>query len=171
VRVSYPAAALSLAAHAHVLKPPEAFAWLHSDTTLTIAIVGCVAEFIAQKCSWFDTPLHYMHKLLAPVVGAATAFAADPSAGPSGMFLAVLGGGNAFVVHRLRTTARVTGSAFFLGGVHALASFAEDAVVLIAATAVFINPQKTAWVVLLVAIACWLLTYRPVPRHRRRARA
>lgn len=171
LRVSYPAAALLLAVHNRVLKPPENLMWLHSDTILIIVLVACVAEFIAHKLSWLQTPLHYIHKVLSPLVGGATAFAVDPTQGVGGFLIAALGAGNAFAVHSLRATARATGSAFFLGAVNPIASLVEDGVVLTAATAAFFTAQTTAWIILLVTLGCRHLTYRSVPRYSRRRRA
>lgn len=170
LRVSYPAAALLLAVHNRVLKPPENLMWLHSDTILTLVLVACIAEMIAHKLSWLETPLHYIHKVLSPVVGGATAYAADPSQDVAGCLIAALGAGNAFAVHSLRATARATGTAFFLGAVNPVASFVEDGLVLIAATTAFYTAQTTAWIILIITIGCRHLTYRSVPRHSRRRR-
>jgi len=171
LRVSYPVAALSLASHEHLLRLPQSFAWLGSDTALTIVVIACVVELIALKLSWFETPIHYVHKFLSPVVGGAAVFAVDPSQGFTGFALALLGGGNAFAVHRLRSTARATGSAFFLGAVNPFASVLEDALVLCALATAFSSTRTTAWIVFGVTAGCWLLTYRPVPRRGRRRRA
>lgn len=171
LRVSYPVGALSLASHAHMVRLPQSFAWLSSDTALTIAVIACVVELIVHKFSWLETPIHYVHKILSPLVGGAAAFAVDPSHGFEGVAVALLGGGNAFAVHGLRTTARATGSAFFLGAVNPFASFVEDGLVLWAAGAAFFSARSTAWIVFAVTAGCWLLTYRPVPRHGRRRRA
>jgi Domain of unknown function (DUF4126) len=171
VRVSYPAAALVLAVHSRILRPPEYLTWLHSDTILLLAMAACVVEFIAHKLYWLETPLHYIHKILSPIVGGAAAFAVDPSQGVAGFLIAALGAGTAFAVHSMRATARATGTAFFLGAVNPLASFVEDGLVLSAATAAFFTAQTTAWIILMVTIGCRLLTYRSVPRHSRRRRA
>jgi Domain of unknown function (DUF4126) len=171
VRVSYPAAALALAVHSRILKPPQTMTWLHSDTILLIAIVVCIVEFIAHKLDWLETSLHYIHKILSPVVGGAAAYAVDPSQGVTGFLIAALGAGTAFAVHTLRATARATGTAFILGSVNPFASVVEDGLVVSAATTAFFSAQTTAWVVLIVTIGCWLLTYRSVPRHSRRRRA
>jgi hypothetical protein len=170
LRVSYPATALLLAVHSRILKPPENLSWLHSDTILILSIVVCIAEFISHKLPWLQTPLHYIHKVLSPVVGGAAAFVVDPSQGAAGFLIAALGAGNAFAVHSLRATARATGSAFFLGAVNPLASVVEDGLVLSGATTAFYSVQTTAWSILIVTIGCWLLTYRSVPRHSRRRR-
>jgi Domain of unknown function (DUF4126) len=168
LRVSYPLAALCLAAHAHMLHVPSNLRVLNSDSALWMTLVASVVECIAHKIPAVDGVVHVAHRLLAPLVGAVTVAAVTSSHGSTTFFPALLGAGNAFMVHTLRATARATGSVFLLGSVHPLASFAEDGFVCIALNAAFSATQAVAVVAFLLMILCWLLTYRSVPRRRRR---
>jgi hypothetical protein len=168
IRWSYPILALSGAAHLHLFAPPSTFTWLASDSVLLIALIAALVELFAHKIGWLDGAVHIVHKVLAPLVGVGAALAVDPTHGPASLLVGALGGANAFAIHGLRATARMTGNAFFLGAVTPGASFLEDGAVLSGLLAAFSAPRNTAVIAALILLFFAFRTYRLVPRRGRR---
>jgi hypothetical protein len=171
LRVSYPLAALSIAAHTQIIHPPAGLSWLHADAVLCISIIACIVELVAHKLFRFDRGVHILHRVLSPLVGGTAALAVCSPHDSLPFLTLLLGGGNAFAVHSLRATARLTGSTFILGAAHPLMSFVEDGAVFTGMSTAFSSAPATAGIVFLVIACWWLFTYRPVPRRRRRMRA
>jgi Domain of unknown function (DUF4126) len=80
---------------------------LGNPWVISVAGVGAIAEFFADKIVWLDSMWDGLHTLLRPLGGALLALAVVDSGDPAWQVIAfLLGGGAAFASHATKATAR-----------------------------------------------------------------
>lgn len=182
LRSSLTVLALSIAVHVHVIAAPASLTWLGSDITLGIATIFALADTFADKIPLVDNALHFIHMILAPLVGGVAVFtvAHDPaSAGalaPLGApaapvaGYAIAGGALALAVNALRGTIRAASSTFSLGMLNPVVSVGEDVSALVVLAVAFIAPYAAAialFALTVAAVIAAVVVVRAVSRRRR----
>jgi hypothetical protein len=140
LRASLTILAVAIAVHLHAFTPPNALAWLASDTTLYVVGALVVADFFADKIPVVDHVLHLVHAGLAPAAGGIAAASLDGSGGGDAVVFALLGAGNALGIHALRSTTRVGATAVSFGILNPILSIVEDGLAVVALALAFIAP-------------------------------
>ncbi|WP_298306979.1 DUF4126 domain-containing protein [uncultured Erythrobacter sp.] len=102
--------ATGLAMRLEALPVPEHLASLgvlENPWVMSIAAIGALAEFFADKVMWLDSAWDTIHTLVRPVGGALLALAiVDPSDPATQVIAFLLGGGASFLAHGGKASAR-----------------------------------------------------------------
>jgi hypothetical protein len=157
---------VSIAVKIGLLHPNPSLAWVASGWVMALAGAATLLELFADKVPVVDHALHAVHFALAPVVGAVTAmsgYQGDPSLA---VIPAVLGGGNALLVHTARAGVRAATTASTFGLGNTLVSFIEDGIAALFILIAIVAPVLTA--LLLVVVTIWAVR---LIRRLRAARA
>ncbi|MCG2841327.1 DUF4126 domain-containing protein [Sandaracinobacter sp. RS1-74] len=99
-----------LAMHFDLIPLPEhlqSLDVLGSPWIIGAALLGAVAEFLADKIAWVDSAWDGVHTIIRPLGGALLALAIiDPSQPVWQIVTLLLGGGSAFLTHGAKASAR-----------------------------------------------------------------
>ena len=102
--------ATGIAMHFGWLPLPEHLAALQvlaNPWVLGVALVGTLAEFLADKVAWVDSIWDTVHSIIRPLGGALLALALVDSSDPAWQVIAfLLGGGGALLSHGAKATTR-----------------------------------------------------------------
>lgn len=80
---------------------------LANPWVLGVALVGTIAEFLADKVAWIDSAWDAVHSVIRPLGGALLALALVDSSDPAWQVIAfLLGGGGALLSHGAKATTR-----------------------------------------------------------------
>jgi hypothetical protein len=146
---------VSIAVHFGYIHPNSAMAWVGAPWVIGLAGAVTLVDFLGDKIPGVDHALHAVHTVLAPVMGAIaamTSYNGDPSLAA---IPAVLGAGNALLVHAARSSARVATTGATAGMGNTAVSFAEDGVAGIYLVVAFVAPVLAA--VVLVLFTVWAI--------------
>lgn len=162
--------AVSIAVHTGHLHPMPALAWVGSAWVMVLAAGFALLDFLGDKIPGIDHVMHAGHTVLAPLIGALAAVSgqqADPSAG---ILIALLGAGNALLVHGARSSARVATTGMTLGTGNTFVSLIEDGLAAVLIVVAFVAPVVAAVLLVLltaqiVRLMRWLA--RRVPSRAR----
>ncbi len=149
--------ATGLAMHFGYVDLPKNLAMLDvfaNPWVISVAGVGAVAEFFADKIAWLDSIWDGLHTLIRPVGGALLALAVVDQADPAWQVIAfLLGGGAALASHATKATARAAVNTSPEPVSNVLLSTTEDVVTggLLALT--FANPVIAAVIAVVLLVA------------------
>ena len=148
---------------------------LASWWVIGIAAVGFVAEFFVDKLAWVDSVWDGIHTFIRPVGGALIALAVVDAGNPAWQIVALLiGGGGALLSHAAKTGTRAVVNASPEPFSNIAVSATEDVATaggLWLALAHPLTAAIVAAVLLIVAVALLVMSWRMLRRIRRWSRA
>ena len=151
-------AALGLAAAAGAIQLPPDLQVLSHPAVIVVALVLYVVEFFADKTPYVDSTWDAVHTFIRVPAGAILAARTLGPVSSSLELIAVLaGGGVAFASHATKSSARLVINASPEPVSNWIASFAEDAAVLIGIWMIFNHPlAMLVFVLLFVVAVAWM---------------
>ena len=145
---------------------------LANPWVLSIAAVGAVMEFLADKVMWLDSIWDAVHSLIRPIGGALLALAIIDPSDPTWQVIAfLLGGGAAFAAHAGKASARAAINTSPEPVSNVVASTAEDVATVGLLALAFANPviaAVIAAVLLVLSIVLIVVVGRTVRRVLKR---
>jgi hypothetical protein len=156
---------VSVAAHMGWLHPNASMAWVGSSWVMWIAIALTLIDFAADKIPGVDHAVHAVHTLLAPIIGAVTALTGYHGDASLAVLPAMLGGGNALLVHTARAGTRVATTSATFGTGNTFVSLAEDFIAVLFILVAFVAPVLTALVLVLFTVWAVRLARRIATRR------
>jgi hypothetical protein len=151
--------ALSIAVHTGHLHPGPALAWVGSGWVMGLAALASLIDFAADKIPGVDHAMHAVHTVLAPIIGALAALGGQQGADQSAAtVIALLGAGNALLVHGARSSARVASTVTTAGMGSPVLSFFEGGLATVLIVLAFVAPVAAVLLLVLVTvlIARWV---------------
>ncbi|HEY5425270.1 MAG TPA: DUF4126 domain-containing protein [Candidatus Tumulicola sp.] len=154
VRAMLSLTAVAVAAHFHLVHPPDAFAWLGSTAAMWTLGAFAVVEMLADKVPLLDHVLHVAQIALKPAAGAILVGGAVHAQSHEALVtLMILGGLNALGVHAAVAAVRGASTVTTGGVANPVVSTAEDAGSIGALILTFIAPFVAAAIALAFAVA------------------
>lgn len=167
VRALLALAAVSVAAHFHVIAPPGAFAWLAAPAAMWILGGLAVVEILADKVPLLDNALHVAQVAVKPAAAAILVGGTlHPPSHQALVTLMVLGGLNALGVHAAVAAVRGASTVTTGGVANPVVSAAEDAGSIGSLIVAFIAPLVAAALAICFTIALIVLARTAFVRAR-----
>lgn len=137
---------------------------LGNPWVIGVALIGTVAEFLADKIAWVDTAWDGVHTLIRPLGGALLALAiVDPGQPVWQVVTLLLGGGSALLTHGAKASARAAVNASPEPVSNVVMSGAED----VATTTTLLVALANPWIALVLVVALLGLTVAVFMAFRR----
>ncbi|HET6941651.1 MAG TPA: DUF4126 domain-containing protein [Sphingomicrobium sp.] len=132
---------------------------LANNWIVSIAGVGALAEFFADKIAWVDSAWDAVHSVIRPIGGALLSLAIVDSADPGWQVASfLLGGGAAFIAHAGKAGARTLVNASPEPFSNVIVSTAEDVATGGLFALAIANPIAAALIaIILVLLSLWLV--------------
>ena len=122
---------------------------LGNPWVLAVALLGAVAEFLADKIAWVDSAWDGIHTIIRPLGGALLALAIVDPAQPVWQFVVLLlGGGSALLTHGAKASTRAAVNASPEPVSNVVMSSAED----VATTTTLLVALANPWIALVLAL-------------------
>ncbi len=167
VRALLALAAVSIAAHFHVIHPPEAFAWLAAPLAMWLLGGLAVVEILADKVPLLDHLLHVGQVALKPAAAAVLVGGTlNPPSHEALITLMVLGALNALGVHAAIAAVRGASTVTTGGAGNPVVSTAEDAGSIGSLVVSFVAPFVAALLAICFTIALIALARTAYVRAR-----
>ena len=167
VRALLSLTAVAVAAHFHVLHPPETFAWLGSNAAMWTLGVLAAVEMLADKVPLLDHVLHFLQVALKPAAAAVVVGGSLHAPSHDALVtLMVLGALNALGVHAAVATVRAASTVTTGGVANPAVSTVEDAGAIGALILSFVAPFVAAVLALLFTAALAALAVTAYHRFR-----
>lgn len=167
VRALLSLTAVAVAAHLHLLHPPQAFAWLGSTPAMWSLGALALVEILADKVPLLDHVLHFAQVALKPAAAAIVVGGATHAQSHDAMVtLMVLGALNALGVHAAVATVRGASTIATGGIANPAVSVAEDAGSVGSLVLAFAAPFAAAALALVFSLALALLVRSAYRRVR-----
>lgn len=135
----------------------EKFEWLSSDVAITILIVACIVEILADKIPAVDHFLDSIATFVRPVAGAFAAASVLTGVDPvvAAVLGIIVGGPVSFGVHTLKAGTRVASSAATFGCANPFLSLLEDFLSVILSLMAIFSPILVPFAIVLLIWALW----------------
>ncbi|MEO6835671.1 MAG: DUF4126 domain-containing protein [Candidatus Tumulicola sp.] len=154
VRALLSLTAVAVAAHFHLLHPPEAFAWLGSTAAMWTLGAFAVVEILADKVPLLDHVMHVAQIALKPAAGAILVGGSIHAQSHDAIVtLMILGALNALGVHAAVASLRGASTIATGGIANPAVSTAEDAGSIGSLILAFIAPFAAAAIAIVFTIA------------------
>jgi hypothetical protein len=159
--------ALSIAVYTGHLHPGHALDWLGSPWVIALAAGMTLVDFVADKIPGVDHAMHAVHTVLAPIIGGMAALSGQTGDHSAATVVALLGAGNALLVHSARTGTRVASTATTAGLANPVVSFIEGGTATVLIVLAFVAPVVAAVLLALITLQIvrfvrWLAKRRTV---------
>ncbi|MGC1379387.1 MAG: DUF4126 domain-containing protein [Candidatus Baltobacteraceae bacterium] len=167
VRAMLALAAVAIAAHFHVIHPPQAFAWLAAPLAMYVFGGLAVVELFADKVPLLDHALHVAQVALKPAAAAVLVGGTLHAPSQEALItLMVLGGLNALGVHAAIAGIRGASTVATAGAGNPVVSTAEDAGSIGSLVVAFVAPLIAAALAIGFTIALIVLARTAYVRAR-----
>ena len=122
---------------------------LGSPWVIGVALLGTLAEFLADKIAWVDSAWDGIHTIIRPLGGALLALAiVDPAQPVWQIVVLLLGGGSALLTHGAKASTRAAVNASPEPVSNVVMSSAED----VATTTTLLVALANPWIALVLAL-------------------
>ena len=122
---------------------------LGNPWVLAVALLGAVAEYLADKIAWVDSAWDGIHTIIRPLGGALLALAiVDPAQPVWQIVVLLLGGGSALLTHGAKASTRAAVNASPEPVSNVVMSSAED----VATTTTLLVALANPWIALVLAL-------------------